>query len=680
MKIHNFVLASTFFFAFLSGICAKSQERNILTAETLTDALEKGYSLVIADVLSFDKSGKEISNVKIKIISPIILGDLTEYDCNSPVELSAGEKDLHDKNIEIGSRYALFIIKNCPYEFSLIDTNDLQHINKSDTNQVKELTRLAESAYAKTAIFSFRKELLSNDKVNLSSVPDEIISMCEKFKTDSENRSITAQKIYSSDIGTDADSAPKTALSRNQISSLLGSSTIKSGWTYSWLCGQPVERGWVGRDVFVLSVIFDRNQTVQKMIYGQDKKGKWTKIERALNALYGLPGHPESVLVRFQKSIQEQNWQAVLSLCSENIQKIVQGNKSIEEFLKTYLPIDDLLKMAEFPTTGYIGSSNKISNINLELSISSSKTDNDAPVSWKWSLVRDKDIWLVDFKVLPVDILIKKERLISKFINAEPNVRAANTAKFSQGIKYNLVPVSEKYAIGQPMLFKVEMINISEEPISFSTSSSTSIMTNNPMYITGPQKEEIDYVDTSYQISVGTDIILPKEIIILVDSYDVTSQYFIKKPGKYYFQFRGWPERENNITSNTVELEVKQGELSAQDSIYERIIKILPEGWKATRRLVDLGLSIEKESDKPVFVSLIGERKSKQIDVGIILVISKNNNLLSSPIVSQSQLWGRCKWGYVYGTGQNADTIWPDYRSQLIKALEVKENQPSSTK
>jgi hypothetical protein len=679
MRKYNIVLSIAVCLTFLSGICAKSQGRKVLTESVLTEALENGYSLVIADIIVFNKRSGGLSNVIVKVTNPIILGDLTEDDCNMTLNLSAGEKDLNSENIETGSRYALFIAKNCPYEYSWVYTNDFQRISKSDTNEVKQLMRLAESVYAKTSIISFRKELFSNDKVDLSSVPEEIISLCEKFKSDPENRSVTAQKIYLSDISIGAGTsrlpsepdsiAPKILLSRNQIISLLGSPTIKSGWSYSWLCGQPVERGGIQRDVFVLSITFDENQKVQKMIYGQEKKDKWTKIRTAVNPLYDLPGRPDSVLLRFQRALQEQNWQAALSLCSENIQKKAKEGKSPEEFLKAYLPIDDLVKMTELPTRGYSGTLEKISNINLDISISSSKTDNEAPVSWKWSLVRDdENKWLVDFKVLPIDILVQKERLIRKFINAESNVRAANTAKFNQGIKFNLVPISEKYVIGQPMLFKVEMINTSDEPISFTTAGPTAIMTSNPMYITGPEKEEIDYIYPSVQIGVGSDVILPKETIVLVDSYDVTSQYFINKPGQYAFQFRGWPER-GNKTSNTVELEVKQGELSAQDSIYERIIKVLPTGWQASRRL-----AIEKEADKQIFVNLIGERKSKQIDVGIGLLVSSNKNLLSTSAMNKFELWGKCQWGYVYVTDQNADTLWPDFHSQLIKALEIKEN------
>ena len=199
MNRYCFVILFALSLSFVGGIYTEAQEVDILSESVLVDALEKGRSLFIADILSIEGRGEGMSEVKVKVVQPIISGDLVKEDFEDTLNLSANV--LYSKNLKIGSRYALFIIKEHPYEYSWVHRNVFQFIDKSESRTVENLVSSANSAYAKKTLSSFRKDFDSIKDVDLSLIPNEIISLCEQFKSDPENRSVIAEKIFMSDIG-----------------------------------------------------------------------------------------------------------------------------------------------------------------------------------------------------------------------------------------------------------------------------------------------------------------------------------------------------------------------------------------------------------------------------------------------------------------------------------------------
>ncbi len=667
MRGNHIILSFIFCFFIFGNISAESLQAATLSESTITSALENGRSLVIAEVQSFEKRS-EGQFVKIKIVQPIILGDLSEDDCDGTLDLFSSLGDTYSKKLEAGSRYALFILKDSPYEYSWANRDDFQLIN--DNTEIDKLKRLAKNAYTKTSMSLFRKDSSAKVNIDLSELPEEIISLCKQFRVDPENRSVTAEKIYMSDISSRIELTrlssvhqiipPKIILSRDQIISLLGQPTIKSGRTYSWLCGQPVERGRSDRDVFVLSVTFDNDQKVQKMVYGQYKKEKWTKIDRPVNNLYGLPGQPEKVLLKFQREVQKKNWKEVLSLCSESIRKKALEYESLDKFFKDYLPIEEVVNMREFPANGYSGSSDKIYKINFDFELSAYDPETYIPVTWRWSLVRSDDSWLVDYKVVPLEMMIQKEIFRRKLREEDYETR---NEKFKNGIRYNLIPLSENYIIGKPMPFRIEMKNISEIPVLYMATNL--LMINDPMNITGPNDDKIEYVDIDSQTVEGEEVVLSGETVVLEENYDVCSQYYISKPGRYSFQF-------NN--TNKLEIDIKQGELLAMDEVYTKLKDILPQGWAITRRMASTQepyMFVEQE-DKYLFVHMVGKRRGLQIDNDIRLAIVNDTSEINPKTLTDYQKLGSSKYGEVLYLDRDAESLWPDNRSQIIKALGIK--------
>jgi hypothetical protein len=198
-------------------------------------------------------------------------------------------------------------------------------------------------------------------------------------------------------------------------------------------------------------------------------------------------------------------------------------------------------------------------------------------------------------------------------------------------------------------------------------------MVNDSMLIKGPDDNIIPYVDTSYQTVAQDKEIRPEEKIIIADKYDATTQYCITMPGRHTFQFNGFKHYGIN-PSNIVEIKVKPGKLLPADSIIEQLLTVLPEDWKFTRTLLPRRNTSEKTSHTGTFIHLTGQSGYKGFDAGIgvlMLVSPIESKLDAEPEGFEGLLWGRSKWGLVYVKSFDADILWPDYREQIIKALEI---------
>jgi hypothetical protein len=679
MARNLFVLTAFVFVSVTTSITGYA-EVDTFSESVLIDAFEDGCSLVIAEILSVSKNGR-MYYYRVRIKQPIVAGDLTEDEVQYSLDLFAGAS--YGNALKQGSIYALFIVKECPYHYSWAFREDVIRIDISNEKAIQDLIETAKSAYSKTSICQSRKARVQED-VELPALPEKMFALCQDFKNKPENRAETGKRIFESDLGSRVDDSkpfsseilflpPKICLSRSQMLLLLGEPTIRSGWVYSWLCGQGAERGWVGRDVYVLSATFNEDENVVRLLYQQQKKSKWTKIERCVNELYGLAGQPESVFLRFQRALQREDWPEVLSYCTEKIRKKAQEYDSEKEFFYKFMPVEKIAGLSEFPVRGYSSRGEKIQSISLEVQLD--VPHEQWPVKWEWSLFKQKDRWTFEFKLLPVDMLIRKE-LARRQLEDEDN--RTRIEKIKKGIEIRLIPISDEFVIGQTMLFRIEMINVKDTPILYTATGPHSVTVNDPMLIVDSSGKTLEYVDTSYQTGVWSDAILPGETIVLVDKYDVTSQYRIMEPGIYRFQFRGWPR--DVKPSNICEIEVKPNELPVFELIVEKLLLVLPKGWTLERRLVPKSEYDEGFCAAHLFIHLIGQREGgKGGDKGVFLLILMNGgSALEEPwleeIRERFDFWGLSKWGHVYATINEAEQLWPDYKEQIIKVLEIIES------
>lgn len=684
MKRYYFLVLVVLYFAFATGVPADSSKGDMFYEYVLIDAFEKGRSLVIVEILSVRKQERiygtkpiSIRCYKAKIIRPIILGDLTRDDLQYPVELFSGAS--YGDVLKPGSTYALFIIKDCPYNFSWAHRDDTIRIDISDTENLNSLIKSANAQYAKTLIRKFREGIATGEATTLF-LPDGIIFLCESFRTNPINRAKVAKKIRESEFGSRRDESkpwssiisylpPIISLSREQMLSLLGKPRLKLGWTYLWFCGEDKSISDSEKYVGIVSVTFDKFEKVVRLLYYTQERVKWARFRKKNSGRTKLSGGARTVMLRFQQALKESDWDKALGFCSENVKSKASDYGSAEAFFGGIVPVDEIVSLPRFQTSG--GKYNREGQqVEFRCFLRIPTVGSKETVDWVWRVGKSDSGWVIDFETISLRRHIEKERL--RRLQEKERARE-RLEELQRGLEVRLVPLSKEFVVGEPMLFRLEMTNVSKSPIRYMGTSS--VMVNDPMNIKGPDGNLIPYVDTSYQTIGRDEEIKPGETVILSEEYDVALQYGIIELGRYTFQFKGF-EPCGIRSSNIVEIDVKPGELSPADSIVERLLTVLPEGWEFTRTLVSRKPTAESPSNACIIVNLIGERRRKTIDEGIGLLILVNpteDEIALEPEWFAGHPWGRCKWGPVYVQAFDAELLWPDYREQIAKALGIEE-------
>jgi hypothetical protein len=384
------------------------------------------------------------------------------------------------------------------------------------------------------------------------------------------------------------------------------------------------------------------------------------------NELYG---EAEVVMLQFQQALKDSDWDRALGLCSENVKSKVDNYGSAEAFFRDIVPVDEVASLSQIQTSG-----GKYDRDGRRLEFFCFlRIPTTAPietVDWAWAVGKSDSGWVIDFETISLKQHIEKER-IRRMQEKQRALERRENLKNSLGIR--LVALSEEFVVGKPMLFRVEMTNVSKSQIEYMGTSS--VMVNDPMIIKGPDGNLISYVDTSYQTWALDVVIKPGQTVILAENYDVTSQYSIVKPGRYAFQSNALQEY-GIALSNIVEIDVKPGEPFSEDIIFEKLLSVLPKGWRLTRTRARNISDLDRA--RGICLSLVGKRDSKGTPRGTIAIFMWINPQKSDldAIEFDGESWGRSEWGPVYVKSFDADVLWLDYKEQIVKALNIEKRKP----
>ncbi|MCH8119640.1 MAG: hypothetical protein IIC00_07925 [Planctomycetes bacterium] len=376
-----------------------------------------------------------------------------------------------------------------------------------------------------------------------------------------------------------------------------------------------------------------------------------------------LPEEAKAVMIEFQEALKDSDWNKALSYCSQNVQKKAKGYQAQKAFFDNIVPVDKLIEISEFPIwhtesdrLGY-----KLFGCFLQLSPAEAKPT----ISWEWNLSKTDTGWVVDFKTIPLDSWIEQEKLR---LSREHEKARERDRTLQEGLKLSLVPLSDGFVIGQPMLFRLEMTNISGSPIAYKKTSF--LMINNHIIVIAPSGERLEYIYPYVQTMSGPPVnIEPNQTVVLVEKYDATTQYHIIQPGQYTFQFTGhW-----GLKSNIVKMDIKPGEPFSEDTIVGNLLSVLPKDWTLTRTRIRDIADFDSETDRGIVVNMVGKRGRKGTPggtVGVLILINPSQSVLEKT-EHEAELWGQSQWGPVYVKSLNAELLWPDYKEQIINALDI---------
>lgn len=636
---------------------------------TLERALENGCSLVIAEVLEVYTRDR-MYYYKPRIVRTIVAGDLEKGEVHNPPDLFAGAS--YGAALKPGSFYTIFIERDYPHEFGWAFRDDVIEVNPSDEETIRRLVETADRVYAATSIRQFRRTR-SWAYVKPPDLPDELALLCKQFRERPGRRTELGKRMAESDLGSQRDGSdilssiirylpPKISLSRQQVLSLLGEPRWRSGWTYSWSCDHYVSAQEGGEQIGMLSVTFDRNERATRVLFDMQERSKWIRPSRPDDWFAALDGDPGAVARGFLQALRGSNWEQALSFCSPSVEAKARQLDSTEAFFRRFMPVEKLTALWQFDPHGFGSRDGRVVNVSSEVHIDTAKAR--WPVRWNWALVRSGAAWLVDFELVPLEDFIQKELIKSEMIN---DSAARRRWESHEGIRYVLTPATAEFMLGQPMLLRLEMRNEGTEPVGYMR---TSVMLNDPLLVTGPDGQTLPYMDTSYQTMVGSDAILPGEVIVLADAYDVASQYGIVRPGRYTFQFRS--THLGGKPSNICEVDVKPGPLPDVETIVERLLPILPAGWRFTRYMA-LQNDNDPRSSGQLYVHMSGKPGGKGNRYGLTLVVLMGDDPLDADpwLKEWADFWGSSRWGPVYAHVNEVESLWPTYRADITRALGI---------
>jgi len=93
--------------------------------------------------------------------------------------------------------------------------------------------------------------------------------------------------------------------------------------------------------------------------------------------------------------------------------------------------------------------------------------------------------------------------------------------------------LSERFVLGAPMLFRLELVNAGPTPVHYVDSGVRFL--GLAMY--NEKKEPVPYGNPPAQIMLGRGEVSARSTVVLADTLDINRYQAIKKPGKYLVQF-----------------------------------------------------------------------------------------------------------------------------------------------
>lgn len=275
------------------------------------------------------------------------------------------------------------------------------------------------------------------------------------------------------------------------------------------------------------------------------------------------------------------------------------------------------------------------------------------------------------------------------------------------GFATRLAPLEERYVLGRPMRFRLEMKNGSSSRMLFDAQQ---VDCNWSMIVTGPDGKRAAYIAPGYQ-TVGFDrAIDPGEVVVLLRGLDIASQYYVGRPGRYRVQYdgrsvsisehpegsqfvdgmlvfsdtkrgdRGPSRHVSNIPSNVVEIEVLPGELPPYLVAVGKLLEVLPGRWTISGARGAEELTPPKRDLSIRTAIRLSARDGKVGTVITVWETGRTVDLTSLDLAEYAvpnEYWGRNDRGHIYvWMPPRAEYLWAEARRKLAATLDVAGTTP----
>ncbi len=279
-----------------------------------------------------------------------------------------------------------------------------------------------------------------------------------------------------------------------------------------------------------------------------------------------MSAEAKAVMDKFCTAVREEKWEEALSYCTlrTNSRRCQYG--SYENYIRECVPIAQLLAEKRYcfwtSRRASLGGEGDFYGCFLTLY----KTPDGETVNWEWWIEKNLDGWRIGLPDVSVEKWCQEEIDRHKRLKEKAEAKWKALEPKLKGLRTQLIAMQEEYRLGQPMLFRLELVNEGEHELSYDHQQ---VAVNGSMIIKDESDRIIPYKAGPVQTAGMDRPIEPGTSKVLFASLDIAKQYTIEKPGRYRVQFSGGGLRigdaiglENGVArrrfpSNTVEIEVK---------------------------------------------------------------------------------------------------------------------------
>lgn len=235
------------------------------------------------------------------------------------------------------------------------------------------------------------------------------------------------------------------------------------------------------------------------------------------------------VLLQFQNALAADHWNDALLLCSEDVQSQAKTWPSAEKFFKDTMPIEQVLARGDF---GCWSCGDRFYGMFETISA----YDEQPRIDWYWAIaLAGNGKWVVDYPpVLMTDYVRQRKALLQARDDKIAAFRHALETK-TPFLSTRLVPLTNKFAVGQPMRFRVELTNAGPTEVYYQDGGLA--------YYGLAVRDEHNLVLTNTlgpaQIGVQTQELPAHSAVVLAEALDISQNHRIAEPGRYAVQFDG---------------------------------------------------------------------------------------------------------------------------------------------
>lgn len=245
------------------------------------------------------------------------------------------------------------------------------------------------------------------------------------------------------------------------------------------------------------------------------------------------------LFLRFQDALASERWQDALSFCSDRVRAKAAEWPSPKAFFNDTLPIQFVLAQdfgywtLKPDQTGSYDWTDKSNWYGLVVTLT--EPESKPVVQWYWAITARNLTWAVDYPPVKLhEYIAKKKAEIQERDEKIEQIRRGLEPKLKD-IQTHLIPVSERFVIGSPMVFRVELVNSGSTAVHYQNAG----VGHHPLSVLNEKREPLPSHEEPAQIGVGEAELAADGSAVLAGSIDLRHNYEITKPGKYYVQFNG---------------------------------------------------------------------------------------------------------------------------------------------